>query len=470
MLWWFLGRRAPEPTRVLLLAAPDSENLSPQEARMILTYLVDALEVQGPVAVTRLPALPPAGAFAARPERHGLVLQVRLRRVGDRLQLMGTVTSTPDVAQGRPGHPVAGALDQPAAAFQTFLARLPLSLDPRRGQGLWTSRASDFWELTSALSEGLRRDRLRAACARVEALAQQHPDWAEAQYAAGALAQRLSLTGGRDTGELLARARLRFEAATRREPRFARAWEDWMCFLADTGDAREALAAFPALGRTLAHSPNFWVGVGYAARYGGLLPVMRRAADAVERLHLDPEHPWRLQIGLLYLGELDRFDASLWTTPDEPRRPFLTFLRGLVDLIRGRPVDALTHFREGEQDPDGAEQFVRMSGAFRAALEGRREEAEARLQALEDARQSLRAPDGESQIFLAEGWALVGRPDRALDAMERAFNLGFGCTAWFEADPLLAEPRRQARWIRLRQHLHERQALLESRFPVSAFE
>lgn len=437
---------------------------------MLLTFLADALEAQGRVAVTRLPALPPATAFAARPELTGVVVQVRLRRVQERLQLSGTVASTRDLAEGRPGQPLEGSLDQPERAFHTFLARLPLSLDPRRGQGLWTSRTAEFWELTSTLAEGLRRDRLRAALGRAEAVAARNPGWAQAQFAAGELAQRLALSGGPEARALMARAQAGFETALRQEPRFARACEEWMCLQADTGDAREALAAFPNFGRTLAHSPNFWVGVGYAARYGGLLPIIRRAAEEVDRLHLDPQHPWRLQIGLLYLGDLDRFDASLWTSPDEPRRPFLSFLRGHVDLVRGRPAEALAHFKEGEQDPDGAEQFVRLAGVFRCALEGRREEAEARLQALEESRQSLGAPDGESQVFLAEGWALVGRPDRALDAMERAFNLGFGCTAWFEADPLLAEPRRQMRWIRLHQHLQERQALLESRFPAAAFE
>ena len=102
----------------------------------------------------------------------------------------------------------------------------------------------------------------------------------------------------------------------------------------------------------------------------------------------------------------------------------------------------------------------RAVSAFRAA---------ALRQRITEKRSALRAPDGEFTFKLAEAAAFMGDRDRAVELGELAYIQGFGCTRWFEQSPLFAPARGTARWVALRQHLMERQATLESRFPPRRF-
>lgn len=468
---WQMARRAeraaPGPPRVLVLGETPGSGLTAQEARAIHTLVIDALEAQADVAVTRLADLPAPQAFAARPGLDGLVVRLQAVRVGARLLVRGAFASTRDVAQGRPWQPFEGTLDRPDQAIQSALARLPLSVERAHGQGLRVGQPGAFWALVEALAKGTDRAQTDASLAKVAGLLQAHPGWATAQLALGDLALRRALAGGRNVRGFLDQAQQAHDAALRLEPRFARAWADWAALKADTGNVQDALAAFPKARARLPHSLTLHVGFAYAARYAGHMDLLGRISDRIEALNLDPERPHRMQIGLLYLDRMDAYAASLGRVPDEPRRPLLLFLRGHLALLQGRREEALGHLREAEADPTGSETFVRVAGAFRCALEGQPEEARTRLAALEEGRKGLGAPDGETSVFIAEGWALAGDADRALDALARAHGMGFGCAAWLDRDPLLAPARALPRWNTLRQHLFERQRQLVERFPVS---
>ena len=77
----------------------------------------------------------------------------------------------------------------------------------------------------------------------------------------------------------------------------------------------------------------------------------------------------------------------------------------------------------------------------------------------------MRVPDGEFTLRMAEGYALAGDLDSAMELASRAFGQGFGATLWFERSPLLEPLKGSPRWRTLIQHVRERQGLLEDRFP-----
>ena len=81
----------------------------------------------------------------------------------------------------------------------------------------------------------------------------------------------------------------------------------------------------------------------------------------------------------------------------------------------------------------------------------------------------LRISDGEFTLRMAEAAAFLGDPTLAMELAERAYTQGFDCTRWYERSPLLAPIRGTGRYGSLLQHLRERQAMLESRFPASKF-
>jgi hypothetical protein len=64
----------------------------------------------------------------------------------------------------------------------------------------------------------------------------------------------------------------------------------------------------------------------------------------------------------------------------------------------------------------------------------------------------------------------MGDRASAMEMAGRAFARGFGCTVWYERSPMLEPLRSLPKWRALMQHLQERQALMEERFPVGLLE
>ena len=77
--------------------------------------------------------------------------------------------------------------------------------------------------------------------------------------------------------------------------------------------------------------------------------------------------------------------------------------------------------------------------------------------------------DGEITQTLAGAYALLDEAPEAMELMRASFSQGFGCTRWYETNPLLASARKLPQWPWLQQHLRERQALFEARFSKASF-
>lgn len=459
--WW--ATRTREPLRILLVPM-DSEpgDVANLDHFALTVLLADLLESNVGAAVTQVRQAQPPAAYQGFPKA-GFILRMGARREGEGLRLRGEWTSLQGYAEGHPPLVLSTADAIPAQAIAAFLQGLPL---PRpRGPDLFPRAPEAFWNLVSGLGLGRSRSRREEAMARAEACLRQAPDCPAAHLLTGLLLTQRSILRSPGATEDLAAARDHFEAARRLHPTFTRAASEGMAFLADTGNAGEALAWAARAVKARPHSISTYTGLGYAARYAGHLPALALATDRLEALHLVPGSPWRLQIGLLYLGRREAYAASLRESPGDLRNSLVLFLRGHLALQEGRRDAALASFREAEQDPQGFAHFVRLAGIHRRILEGDAAGARESLATLEKERQGLLSPDGEVTLNLAEAYCLLGDAGRGLDLMERAFAQGFGCTSWYEQNPLLAPARTLPRWLALQAHLRERQAILRTRFP-----
>jgi len=93
-----------------------------------------------------------------------------------------------------------------------------------------------------------------------------------------------------------------------------------------------------------------------------------------------------------------------------------------------------------EDLPPGDQQGydVRITWALLLALEGKTEEA---MKEMDDECQKYGALAIWSTSVVAEFYAIVGQPEKALDWLERAVRNGDERDAWFRRDPLLAKIR-----------------------------
>jgi hypothetical protein len=120
--------------------------------------------------------------------------------------------------------------------------------------------------------------------------------------------------------------------------------------------------------------------------------------------------------------------------------------------------------------PHGYPNIVRLSEIYDLILSGQKDVAWNKLREYDQERGSMRDPDGEFTLRLAEAYALMGDRASGMEMANRAFACGFGCTTWYEQSPLLEPLRGLPKWKALIQHLKERQALMEERFPTGLLE
>ncbi|MBS1786059.1 MAG: hypothetical protein JST24_11575 [Acidobacteria bacterium] len=140
-----------------------------------------------------------------------------------------------------------------------------------------------------------------------------------------------------------------------------------------------------------------------------------------------------------------------------------------MDLLEGHPAIALPLFQEGASDRRTSLPFSDLCEIYALALQGDRVMALTKLRAFDEARGHLRVPDGELTFKVAEAYAYLGQVDDALTAAGRAFAQGFGCLAWYDRSPLFAPARGSLRWKAFRQHVVDRQTLLERNYPPDSF-
>lgn len=475
ILFWGLPGVVPpwrDPVRVLLVTpaqAGDGSGLEPGQARALGALVQDGLEVAGGLSVTPVSALP-ANLEALRGQSRTLILVLAPRRQGDDLALGFKHVWGHRLGTGAiPWVEHAPAPAPPLEALRAFYLALPEHLPGAVPEGLFPRGARTFWSLVQASTWRLRNEHLDEALALAGACAQEEPGCASAWVLLGNLRYRRML----DTPAVFRQEQAETENHLRRGlalvPAHPRAAFLLSLLKADNGDQRQALDILVEARQRQPRNPTLLTGVAYAARGAGLLPLARRAMDLRDRMAFSEVQPQALDITCLYTGEVDRFERSLQEQPGHLRQTsgVLPFYRGYLALVQGDKARSREAFNQAAESSHGYPSILRLSRIFKLILEERREEAWTALREYDQERIGMREPDGEFTLRLAEAYALLGDRASAMEMANRAFSRGFGCTAWYERSPMLEPLRGLPKWKALVQHLKERQALMEDRFPIS---
>jgi hypothetical protein len=470
-----LARRGVRgPVRVLLISPPPGagSGLDPAQGRALGALVQDHLEQFGGFAVTSATEVPP-NLEGLRGAARTLVILLEPSRQGEALALSYRhVWDDGPLAGGPSAWPRHGATAQdPARAFEAFLGSFPRTI-PDRGRALCPRSAALFWDLVQAGAWRLRNERLDEAMTLAEGAVAREPDCPSAWILLGNLRYRRMLNhpaGFRreqtDIEDVL-------QKGLALAPGHPRGTFLLSLLKTDGGNQAESLDLLLQARRRQPYNPTLLTGVAYAARGAGLLTLSRQAMDLRDGLALAEVQSQAVDLTCLYTGELERFEASLQEQPGHLRSTsgVLPFYRGYLALVRGDRPTARREFGIAASLTHGYPNILRLSRIFGLILDDRKDEAWKLLREYDQERIGMREPDGEFTLRLAEAYALLGDRASAMDMAGRAFARGFGCTAWYERSPMLEPLRSLPKWRALLQHLHERQVLMEDRFPVGLLE
>ena len=457
----------PRPVARILLSIRESpsDGLDASEHRALCDWVQWQLEAGG-AAVLSLHAPPQADLPPGT-----LLVELAARRDQDRLALQWREAEASDLsARGEAAwtdQSIAAA--DPAAALRAMDRALPLPDGPQAAERLLPVQAKTFWDLLEAIAGNRDTARLPAGYGLAEAATREEPDCATAWMVLGDLHYRRMLLAplGDPMGQ--AEAERHFRRALDLAPDLPQAHFLLAQLKVDSGDHAAALGELSKGLRAKPRAISLRSDLAYAARTAGLLDLAKKALMDLGRLVPGGVQANTAENAWLYLGDRARFEASLRTSPGDPRSTVAAFYRGYLALADGNRAAAAAWFRHCRSDSNTYSQFADLAGVFELIAGGDKEGARAALRRLADSRVGLRVPDGEFTFKLAEAYALLGDGTGALDMADRAFSQGFGCTAWYEASPFLGPVRGTPRWRALLAHLRERQQMLERAFPASAF-
>lgn len=462
--WAWRVRSAPAVFRVLLLD-PELEGdagLETHEGAALNRLVKDQLEIAAGASVSQTSgSLGPADWPGLR--KDALVLRLAPRRTGGRLDFRASWAWVADLRQAAPWHRFeTGGV--PSQAIEALLRGLPLPERQAPAAPLVPRDPGAFWNYLAARGGAPGAEYLRAR-GLLETCAAAEPDCASIPFALGELEFFHALQSATNDTESLRRAESLLQRGLDLFPRHPRGTWLMARLRTDTGSAKEALELLIEARRSHPRAMPLILGLTYAGRYAGLLDFAARAEGLADELSADSRQPVRLQVTFLYRGEWDRYEKTLWLRPGDLGNSTVLLFRGQLHLARGDRVRALEAFQAGSESPVGYAQFIRMARVFRLILEQDLTTARAELDALARSRVGLRVPDGEYILNIAEAYALLGDLPRAQDLAEKAFYTGFTCARWYETNPLLKPLHGTPRWNALLQHVRERQAILEARFP-----
>jgi len=229
--------------------------------------------------------------------------------------------------------------------------------------------------------------------------------------------------------------------------------------LTDTGRAEQAI---PLLKEALSTNPNVaeahWE-LGYAYRFGGMLPESVVECETSRRLDPNVKINSSALNSYLYLGEYDKFLASLPNTDSA----YILFYRGLGEYLKDDYAAAAAHFdRAFDLNP-----ALPQAEIGKALADGYRHENAAGLKLLheaEDRAQERGVTDGEGLFKIGQGYAALGDGASALRILRKSIDAGFYPYAYFQTDPFLNPIRMRAEFPNLMEDARRRSEGFRAKF------
>jgi DNA-binding winged helix-turn-helix (wHTH) protein/TolB-like protein len=228
----------------------------------------------------------------------------------------------------------------------------------------------------------------------------------------------------------------------------------------DTGRVEQAV---PLLRQALKTNPNkseiHWE-LGYAYRFAGMLK--ESVAEGELARQLDPSVKLNSSAlnGYLYLGEYDRFLASLPKTDDVP---FIVFYRGFGEYYEKNWQEAENNF-DRAYDLDRSVLQAIIGKALSFGLKGQKQKGITILQALEATIRQRGVMDPEAIYKIAQAYAQLGDRAAGLRVLRHSIENGFFPYPYFANDPLLDVLRKEDGFPSLLDAARQRHQAFKTRF------
>ncbi|MBI1764421.1 MAG: winged helix-turn-helix domain-containing protein [Acidobacteria bacterium] len=227
----------------------------------------------------------------------------------------------------------------------------------------------------------------------------------------------------------------------------------------DTGRVEEAVPQLRTVLKTNpAHAEAHWE-LGYAYRFGGLLPESIKEGELARQL--DPHVKLNSSAfnSYLYAGQYDKFLQSL---PPRNDQAFIVFYRGFAHYYLNQRTQAAEHFdRAYALDPS---LYTQIGKALSAGLSNQTAQG---ISLLRDTERKLEAGgviEAEGTYKVAQGYAVLGEKPAALRLLRRSIEGGFFCYPYFISDPLLENLRAEASYAQLMDAAKKRHEAFKQKF------
>ena len=229
--------------------------------------------------------------------------------------------------------------------------------------------------------------------------------------------------------------------------------------LTDTGRVEQAV---PLLRSVVHDSPNnaeaHWE-LGYAYRFGGMLPESLAEAETARRLDPLVKINSSAINTYLYLGQYEKFLESLPTTDSA----FILFYRGLGEYYLNKREEAARDFDAAfVRDPSSLP--ARIGKALELSIARQNAQAVRLLRDTEQQIQQRGVTDAEGMYKVAQGFAVLGDKASALRMLRQSIAAGFFCYPYFERDPLLSNLRNEPEFEELMAQARQRHEQFKATF------
>ena len=263
--------------------------------------------------------------------------------------------------------------------------------------------------------------------------------------------------GGR---ELYSKAQEAYGKALSLQPSLIEARVYMANFYTDTGRVEEAV---PLLREALKTNPNHaevhWE-LGYAYRFAGMLPEsvgeceLARQLDPAVKLNSSAFNAY------LYLGQYDRFLATL---PDASDVPFNLFYRGFANYLKKNSQEATRDLDRAYQlDPTLFQ--AQVGKALSDSIGGRTESGLRILRAAQEKIERRGVGDSEAIYKMAQAYAVLGDTPSALRMLRLSIEDGFFPAPYIASDPLLDRVRSNAEFSDVLAGAQKRHVAFQKRF------